>query len=402
MNVAIFTDNDFEKVNGVTTTLTAALRHAPAGARLRVYTAAATGVDEPHYLAVRSVGMPIPFYGEMRMYLPRVAEYLRHARRDRIDVIHLTTPGPMGLVAMWVAKRLGLPMVGSFHTDLAAYTELLSGSARLGRLMREYMRWPYGRCAKVLVPSAHTCRLLTAAKGDPAKLVVWPRGVDTSLFRPSRRSAELRERWGVSAARPAILYVGRLSREKGLALLPVLRQALRELGLRHRLILTGDGPMAAELQELLPDAIFTGALSRQAVADVFASADMFLFPSRTDTAGNVVLEAQASGLPVIVAGQGGPRENMLDGRTGVVCDGEDEDVWVAAVARLLRDEGQRTAMAVAARAFAQSRSWERALEPLYRAYEEVTRYDAVELQVRRAQLDVPGDALLHHQPRRGN
>ena len=401
MNVAIFTDNDFAKVNGVTTTLTAALRHAPDGARLRVYTAAAIGVEEPNYLAVRSVGMPIPFYGEMRMYVPRLSEYLRHARRDRIDVIHLTTPGPMGLAAMWVAKRLGLPMIGSFHTDLAAYTELLSGSARLGRLMREYMRWPYGRCARVLVPSAHTRQLLIAAKGDPAKLVVWPRGVDTSLFNPSRRSAELREGWGVSGARPAILYVGRLSREKGLGILPGLKQGLRALGLRHRLILTGDGPMAVELQDMLPDAIFTGALSREDVAEVFASADIFLFPSRTDTAGNVVLEAQASGLPVVVAGDGGPREHMLDGRTGVVCEGDDADVWVAAVAALLRDASRRGDLAVAARAFALSRNWEHALQPLYRAYEEVGRDDAVELQMRRAQLDVPGDALLHHEPRRG-
>lgn len=397
MNVAVFTDNDFDKVNGVTTTLTAALHYAPAGMHLRVYTAASLGVEEPHYLAVPSVGMPIPFYGEMRMYVPRVLQYLRHARKDAIDVVHLTTPGPVGLAAMYVASKLRLPMVGSFHTDLAAYTTLLSGSPRLGALMREFMRWPYGRCAKVLVPSAHTRELLVGAKGRASRIELWLRGVDTMAFAPSRRSAALRAQWHVSDRRPAILFVGRISREKGLAMLPALQRRLHALGIEHRLVLAGDGPMAGELRRLLPDAVFTGTLSRRAVAEVFASADLFLFPSRTDTAGNVVLEAQASGLPVVVSGDGGPCENMLDGRTGVVCREPGADLWAERVAALLRDQEQRGAMAKAAREYALTRRWEEALSPLYRAYREVCPHGSVELQVRRPQLDVPGDALLHHQ-----
>ena len=193
MNVAIFTDNDFDKVNGVTTTLTAVLQHAPADARLRIYTAAGLGVEQPHYLALPSVGMPIPFYGEMRMYVPRVFEYVRRAVKDEIDVVHMTTPGPLGLAAMYVASRLGLPMVGSFHTDLAAYTQMLSGSPRLGALMRSYMRWPYGKCVRVLVPSEHTRALLAGASMDAGRVGVWERGVDTAHFAPCRRTARLRE-----------------------------------------------------------------------------------------------------------------------------------------------------------------------------------------------------------------
>jgi glycosyltransferase involved in cell wall biosynthesis len=381
VNVAIFTDNDFDKVNGVTTTLSAVLRCAPREMRLRIYTAALVGVEQPDYLALRSFGVPIPFYGEMRMYIPRLLAFVARARADRIDVVHLTTPGPVGLAALYVAWRLGLPLVGSFHTDLAAYTALLSGSPRLGALMREYMRWPYGKCARVLVPSHHTRALLVGAKGNAEKIHVWSRGVDTDLFTPQKRSAALREAWHVSDNRPALLYVGRVSREKGLALLAPLRDRLHAAGIEHRFVIAGQGPMISELRRQLPDAVFTGVLSRAAVADAFASADAFVFPSRTDTAGNVVLEAQASGLPVIVSSDGGPRENIIEGTTGLVCQTDHPSEWSAAVARALgqstgaaaglgAEAPAKTDMRTAARAYATTRRWEQALQPLYRAYVE--------------------------------
>lgn len=370
MNIAIFTDSDFEKVNGVTTTLSAVLQHAPQGLSLRVYTSATLGVNEPQYLALRSIGVPIPYYSEMRIYLPRLRALMKHARQDRIDVIHLTTPGPIGLAALYVAWRLRLPMVGSFHTDLAAYTRMLSGSDRLGTLMREYMRWPYGRCARVLVPSEDTRQLLIDAKEDARKISLWVRGVDTELFSPLRRAPALRDHWHVAEKRPALLYVGRVSREKGLDALPVLQERLHAQGLEHRFIIVGEGPMLAELRARMPDAVFTGGLSRKAVAQVFASADFFVFPSCTDTAGNVVLEAQASGLPVAVTSRGGPRENMVDGVTGRVC-GETAEEWIAGVVDLVRNQPQRDRMGKAAREYALTRTWSRALEPLYNAYREV-------------------------------
>ncbi len=358
MNVAIFTDNDFDKINGVTTTLMAALRHAPSSLRLRVYTAATLAVETTEYLAVRSFGVPIPFYGDMRMYVPRLFEFVARAKSDRIDVIHLTTPGPIGLAALFVAWRLKLPIVGSFHTDLAAYATTLSGSARLGSLMREYMRWPYGRCVKILAPSAHTRRLLIDAKANPAKVDLWLRGVDTALFSPAKRSQALRDSWHVSKRRPSLLYVGRVSREKQLLRLPAVQDRLHALGVEHRFVFAGGGPLLPELQARMPDAVFTGPLSRDAVAQVFASADLFVFPSRTDTAGNVVLEAQASGLPVVITGAGGPRENMVAGRTGTVCHLDDPGEWASAIAGVLRDEARQTEMRVAARQYALTRTWE--------------------------------------------
>jgi glycosyltransferase involved in cell wall biosynthesis len=375
IRVAIFTDNDFEKVNGVTTTLRAVLRYAPAGIEPRVYTAARMATNTPDYFALPSLGVPIPFYAEMKVYLPRVGAYLRQARADRIDVIHLTTPGPVGLAGMRVARLLRLPMVGSFHTDLAAYARILSGSRGLERLMRDFMRWPYGRCSRVLVPSDATRELLSRVEDDAhrakERLALWNRGVDCELFSRERRSMALRRSWGVSRGQPAILYVGRVSKEKGLDALPDIHARLRLSGTRHRFVIVGSGPMLPELKARMPEAVFTGPLDREAVATAFASADVFVFPSRTDTAGNVVLEAQASGLPVFVSNAGGPRENMIDGETGCVIDSQDPRVWADTIGRLLSDDGRLGAMAAAACAYGRSRSWETALAPLYRTYREL-------------------------------
>lgn len=368
MRVAIFTDNDFDKINGVTTTLTAVLHHAAHDIQPRIYTASGLGCDSPNYLAFQSFGVGIPFYREMKMYVPHARRYLERAVADRVEVVHLTTPGPLGLVALWVAAKASLPLVGSFHTDLAAYTRLLSGSDRLGALMREYMRWMYGRCGRVLVPSEATRALMLDARLRPERLSTWPRGVDTALFNPDRRSPDLRESWGVSDARPALLYVGRLSREKGLDLLAPLQRHLRARGFDHRLIMAGEGPMRRELAEACPDAIFTGPLGRDAVARVFASADLFIFPSETDTAGNVVLESQASGVPVVVSDQGGPKENMQADYSGVVCRGRSPRIWADRIMELWAD---RALSAVAARAFALSRRWDVALRPLFKAYRDV-------------------------------
>ena len=366
MRVAIFTDNDFEKVNGVTTTLRAVLAHAPDDLDLRVYTCDSVGIDSGDYLSLPSFGVGLPFYREMKVYYPPFRRFLRHALADGIDVVHFTTPGPVGLAALWVASRLNVPLIGSFHTDLAAYTRLLSGSERLAGLVQAYLRWSYDRCARVFAPSQSTRGLLTRAKLDPSKIELWRRGVSTSTFDPAKRSLALREHWEISGARPALLYVGRLSREKGLHMLQPLSRRLDAAGLPHRFVIVGDGPMRDELEQTLPEAIFTGTLTPDDVATAMASSDLFVFPSQTDTAGNVILEAQASGLPVLVSEVGGPRENMSPGQSGFICSGPDD--FARHAADLVRNPDTRWRFRVAARSYARTRRWETALEPLYRAY----------------------------------
>ena len=399
MNVAIFTDCDVEQASGVTTTLRAALQYAPPDLNLRVYSATAPGFDEADYPALPLLGMPVPFCADTWMYWPRFGKFLKGARRDGIDVIHLTAPGPIGLAALYVASRLAVPIVGSCHAGLTAHTAAHGRSPRLGRLIGRCMCWPYRKCGRLLVPSHYT-RTRLEPDMDELKIEVWPPGVDTALFTPERRSWRLRDAWHVSEKRPAILYVGRISREKGLAVLPDLHRRLHARGLEHRLILTGAGPMAAELRTQLPDALFTGVQSRRELAEIFASADLFLFPSGTDTAGNVVLEAQASGLPVVVSAEGPARENMLAGRTGVVCESLQPDGWAEAVTGVLRHHGRRAGMTAAAREYALSRQWEPALQALYQTYRELHATNVVELHACGSQLEPSKRPLLQHQSRR--
>ena len=368
MRVAIFTDNDFDKTNGVTTTLRAVLRHAPADLHPRIYTLSDMGCATDEYLALTSIGMPIPWYGEMRMYLPLIRAFRRHLRADHAAVVHITTPGPVGLAAKYLAACDQLPTIGSFHTQLAEYTTILTGSSRLGQLMNRYMRWLYGGCAQILAPSEDTRRRLAEAGWEPGRIAIWPRGVDTDVFSPDRRSSALRERWRVCERRPAILYAGRLSREKGLALLPALESLLYRARASYRLILAGDGPMSSELQAACPDAVFLGRLPHREMGAVMASADLFIFPSDTDTAGNVVLEAQACGVPVLVSDRGGPHEQIVDGTTGFVCAAGNQLAFASRAVELLQSRELRARMADAARHHARTRGWQAALEPLFSAY----------------------------------
>lgn len=388
MRIGIFTDNDFAKVNGVTTTLKAVLAHAPADLQVRVYTAARLPVTSTDYVAMRAPAFGIPYYAEMDMCLPRFAAFLRLARADGIDLVHYTTPGPMGLVAQYVAWRLGVPMVGSFHTLLAEYTTLLSGSRHLGAAMQAYLRWPYGRCGRVLVPSEATRVQLVAARIAPDRLQVWSRGVDTVRFDPARRASTLRASWGVADGCPVVLYAGRVSVEKGLRDLPRLWRAVTRDRSAH-LVIAGDGPVRAELQRHLPEATFTGPLPQDALAQVMASADVFLFPSRTDTLGNVVLEAQASGLPVLVSDAGGPQENLLDGVTGCVCRDAAGQDFAARLSQLIASPERRAAMSAAARRYAQGRTWAVAMQPLFTTWREV----ALAMSGGRAQLVADREGL---------
>ena len=247
---------------------------------------------------------------------------------------------------------------------------MFSGSAQLGTLLDQYMRWLYGSCRTVLVPSAATRDALVTRGHRANRLRVWPRGVDVSTFSPDRRSEELRDRWRAGDDRPVVMYVGRLSREKGLDLLRPLTHELAARGVAHRLVVVGDGPMADELKRACPDAVFLGQIPHDAVATAMASADMLLFPSTTDTFGNVVLEAQASGLPTLVTDIGGPQEHVAHGRTGFICRAGTASEFAVRIETLVNRPGLRAEMGAAARWHARGRDWPTALAPLFAAWRE--------------------------------
>jgi glycosyltransferase involved in cell wall biosynthesis len=294
-------------------------------------------------------------------------------RAWRADLIHITTPGPIGLAARMMARRLDLPVVGSYHTHFGECAEALSGSRRVGHVLERYVRWMYKRCDPLLVPSQATRQMLMGCGYRSDRLRLWTRGVDTTSFNPSRAVAAMREAWQVDDRRPAVIYVGRLSREKGLDLVAPIQCLLDRDRVAHQLVFVGDGPMRARLSAACPGAVFVGNVSHDKVALAMASADVFLFPSATDALGNVVLEAQASGLPVIVSDRGGPQEHLLSQATGEICVAGDACDFAAKLGRLLRAPDRRRRMGRAARQFALSRDWPRSLQPLYDAWLGATR-----------------------------
>jgi glycosyltransferase involved in cell wall biosynthesis len=243
----------------------------------------------------------------------------------------------------------------------------------------------------VLVPSDDTRRRLRASGWEPERLSVWPRGVDTHTFTPARRSDALRQAWHVCDKRPALLYGGRLSREKGLAMLQPLESLLFRQQVSYRLIVAGEGPMSAELMAGCPDAVFLGRVPHQEMSTIMASADLFFFPSDTETAGNVVLEAQAAGLPVVVSSAGGSSEQMVQGVTGYACRPGDTLHFADRAAALLQSKTLRQQMGAAARSHAGARSWRAALEPLFRSYR---RAPLLEPQLQSAAVDPPAGVVV--------
>ena len=270
IRVAIFTDNDFGKVNGVTTTLKAVLQFSER-VEPRVYTAADLGVTTANYFATPSFGIGLPWYREMRIYWPRLAAFSNALERDGVDVIHVTTPGPVGLAGRWLAAR---------HRS-AARRQLPHASRRL-RVDIERVR-AVGRRAGALhalvLPAVRSAARAVNGRARSAReprlrvqpaAGLEPRGRHHAV--PSRsRLAAWRRAWHVDVRRPAILYAGRLSREKGLHLVGPLQQQLHRRGLAHQFVFAGDGPMRAELEAMCPDGVFLGALPHDRVAVAMAS-----------------------------------------------------------------------------------------------------------------------------------
>jgi glycosyltransferase involved in cell wall biosynthesis len=222
------------------------------------------------------------------------------------------------------------------------------------------MHWFYSQMDIIYVNSEHY-RRCWIDRGIPAeKLKILPRGLDTTLFHPTRRTGSFREKFGALNGEPVLLYVGRISKEKDLDILACAYRKLRQKYPSTRLVLVGDGPYLKELRDSIPDATFTGYLSGGDLAKAFASADIFVFPSTTDTFGNVVLEAMASGLPAIVSDTGGPRELVKNGITGYVTRSHDIEDFTTATARLLSDPALRESMRANARAAVENRDWSEA------------------------------------------
>jgi glycosyltransferase involved in cell wall biosynthesis len=304
----------------------------------------------------------IPFYAGLRVGVPSLPAVVEALADGRYDLVHLCSPGPAGAAAALVARMLGLPVVGSYHTELAAYAALRTSDIRIELAARMAIAAFYGQCRTVLSPSEASDAVLGEMGIPAARIGRWDRGVDTARFRPELRDPAL------LPGAFTVLYAGRLTTEKGADMLADAFLAARARDERLRLCLAGGGPEEDRLRERLGDrATFLGWLEGDDLARAYASADVFLFASRTDTFGQVLLEAQASGLPLVAVGEGGPRELIVDGTTGVLCP-PDAGALAAAVVELANDASRRALLAVRAREQVAQRTWERSLARLADGY----------------------------------
>jgi glycosyltransferase involved in cell wall biosynthesis len=319
MRIAIITENFLPKLDGVTRTVARLLGHLQATNHQVLLLGPASGMEQyAGAEVIGTFGLPLPFYPELKANVFRPL-FLRRLSEFRPEVIHLVDPVMLGAAGLVAANVLRIPVVSSYHTNLAAYSKHF-GFGFLAEPIWAYIRFIHSRCALTFCPSPSTEAMLRS-RGF-AHLRLWPRGVDVTLFRPARRNGTLRETWLMERTHPEdkviLLYVGRLSWEKNLRLL-----AQAYSGMDHsccHLVIVGDGPARSDLQQALHGlpVTFTGYLSGEALATAYASAEVFAFPSTTETFGQVVLEAMASGLPVVGLLADGVRDLVTDEQTGLL------------------------------------------------------------------------------------
>jgi glycosyltransferase involved in cell wall biosynthesis/predicted metal-dependent phosphoesterase TrpH len=313
----------------------------------------------------------VPFYPGLRIGVPSLPAAVQALSGldggGGYDAIHVCSPGPAGVAGALVARALGVPLLGSYHTELTAYAGLRSGERRLADAMAMAVSVFYGACDVVLSPSRASDEALSAI-GMPAERVLrWDRGVDTSRFDPALRDQ------GLLMGEITVMYSGRITREKGTELLADAFLRARASDPRLHLALAGGGPEQQRLAERLGSAAtFLGWLEGEQLARAYASADIFLFPSATDTFGQVILEAQASGLPTVAVARGGPLSLIEDRVSGLLCE-PDAELLADAVLELARSPLLRERLAGAALRAARTRTWEHALALLAHGYDRALR-----------------------------
>ncbi len=355
--VAVVADG-IASVHGVTHTLEQIRERGVPGFEVEVI-----GTDPRVDRRLRAAAeLEMPFYEGLRIGFPDLPAVVEALAEGRYDAVHLTSPGPSCIAAGLVARIMGLPIIGSHHTDFASYTEVRTGDPALAQGVALAMGALYRACARLLSPGPASDRTLIELGVEPGRIGRWQRGVDTVRFTPGKRAAD------EPSGAIRVLYAGRLTKEKGADLLADSFLRARRIDPRLHLILAGGGPEEAELRSRLGEhATFLGWLSGEELPRAYASADVFLFCSRTDTYGQAIVEAQASGLPVVAVAEGGPASLIDDRETGLLCPPDPERL-AGAVLMLASSPPLRRRLATAALRAARRRPWEAAMEQLADGY----------------------------------
>jgi len=380
LRVAVVTETYPPEVNGVAVTISRVIdglrqnRHDVQLVRPR-QSALDQGMDadsggNPPLREVLLRGLPIPRYPQLKMGMPCKRALLSLWTRARPDVVHLVTEGPLGWSALAAATQLKLPVVSDFRTNFHAYSRHY-GVAWLHNAIMAYLRAFHNRTACTMVPTVALQQQLAASGFRNLQVVA--RGVDTRLFDPARRSAERRRAWGADEHTTVVLCVGRLAPEKNLMALATAWAAMQATAPRCKLVLVGDGPARDALQARLPDAVFAGLRHGEDLAAHYASADVFLFPSVTETFGNVVPEAMASGLAVVAYDYAAAAQLIRHGDSGLLAGYDNIEQLVHAAQRSVADRSAARAMGRQARAVAQCLNWDRIIGLIEARYDDAIR-----------------------------
>jgi len=372
VRVALFTGNYNHIADGVSRTLNRAVAYLEkVGASVLVF--GPTVDDPPMRHAGELVPVPsvaAPGRGEYRVSVrfPRSAQARLEAFAPTL--VHIATPDVLGVRALRWARREGVPVVSSYHTHFASYLKYyrLHG---LEPVVWRYMRWFYGQCEQIYVPSPSMADVLRA-HGIQHGLRIWERGVRTDHYHPRNRDLSWRRVRGLADDDIVVTFISRLVWEKGLSVYVDVVTRLREAGFPIRALIVGEGPARAGLEAQLPDdSVFTGYLEGEDLARAFACSDVFLFPSDTETFGNVTLEAMASGVPAVCADATGSATLVNHGTTGLLARPRDVDDFFEHTLRLVADAGLRASFGAAARQAAEPYDWDVVLARLHGYYREV-------------------------------
>lgn len=312
-------------------------------------------LDEPHEW--RTGGCPIPMYPDLRLGLASAGACAKRFARTQPELVHVATEGPLGLAALRAARSLGLPVTSDFRTNFHQYSRYY-GLGWLAPVVHDYLRRFHNRAQLTFVPTQAVRGALAAAGFE--RLEVVGRGVDTTMFSPARRSPELRHQWGAGEG-PVLLYVGRVAAEKNVTLALCAFEAVRLRMPSARMVVVGDGPMRRKLQAEFPAAHFAGVQRGADLARHYASADLFLFPSLSDTFGNVTLEALASGLPVVAFDTAAAADHVADCDSGLLAPVGDEQAFIASTCSLAWQHRHLAAVRRHARSAAERAQWSEVL-----------------------------------------
>jgi glycosyltransferase involved in cell wall biosynthesis len=377
--VLLLTDT-LADVNGVSRFIRDMGRHARlTGHDLRIVTSTRLPLPEEPNIAnlVPRAATSMPAYKNLEIVAPPFRRVRRLIERERPDLLHISTPGPVGVAAWWAGRRLRIPLVGVYHTDFPAYVDHLMDDRALAYATASFMRWFYRPFRLVFTRSQDYADALRGMGLPGERLKRLIPGTDTDAFHPRFADRGIWARHGLDPRSVKCLFVGRVSLEKNMPLLMTVWRGVQARaqaeGLNADLVIVGDGPYRAPMEQALGTSTggvhFLGFRHGEELATLYASSDLFVFTSVTDTLGQVVLEAQASAVPVLVSDQGGPKEVVRAGETGLVLPAADGRAWIEAVVSLIRDDARRAAMGRAAHAYAQTMSIRRSFEHFWAEHE---------------------------------